>query len=176
MALLRPTPWMSQPQQACGIDWSNPNTKNLYFACDRFGINYTGRVASLGSNGTLTDKVTTKGLSRGGAGSGYFTGPPHRGIVTPDATGISIVGTFQLGATGQTNKYLAYELNTTTLKQAAIIFGYVANTLEFYCDNYSGTDPRTGSGIVSSRYLHDIPAICCRYWNTKRINPAMGNL
>jgi hypothetical protein len=32
MALLRPTVWTQQPQQAVGIDWSNPITRGLQFA------------------------------------------------------------------------------------------------------------------------------------------------
>ena len=32
MALLRPSVWTKQPQQACEIDWSNPITRGLYSA------------------------------------------------------------------------------------------------------------------------------------------------
>jgi len=58
----------------------------------------------------------------------------------------AIMVAFQLNATGQANKYLV--MDGSGLSQSAIILGYVANTIEFFAQGYSGSDPRPGSQIA----------------------------
>jgi hypothetical protein len=58
----------------------------------------------------------------------------------------AVVIAFQLNATGQTQRYLV--MDGASADQAAVIYGYVANTVEFFAQGYTGSDPRTGSGIV----------------------------
>jgi len=45
----------------------------------------------------------------------------------------------------QTNKYLWVEIKSS---QAALLWEYASDSVEFYTNGYSGTDPRTDSGIV----------------------------
>lgn len=61
----------------------------------------------------------------------------------------TICGWFRSDSTTQTDKYLfqAHQLNVAN-QQWAVIYEYVNNTVEFFADGFTGTDPRTSSGLT----------------------------
>jgi hypothetical protein len=58
----------------------------------------------------------------------------------------------------QTNRYLLSKLNTAQNdNNYSVIWEYVNNTVEFYAGGFSGTSPRTGSGmVISDTNMHHI--------------------
>lgn len=70
-------------------------------------------------------------------------------LIAKNNTKFSVCFTFQLNALAQANKYIA-QTKDGSASQAAVIFGYVANSVEIYSVGFTGTDPRTGSQIVVS--------------------------
>lgn len=91
-------------------------------------------------------KVSSIGIGASqNSGSNYWrTNLLGRTIGTGNQFAVMVA--FQLNATGQASKYLVMDGSGTT--QSAIILGYVANTIEFFAQGYSGSDPRPGSQIV----------------------------
>lgn len=86
------------------------------------------------------------GMGVSQAGGNNLWGVTAPGRIIGSGNQFAVVLAFQLNATGQTSRYLAIEGASTT--QTAIIYGYTANTVEFFAQGYSGADPRSGSGIV----------------------------
>lgn len=145
--IINSTSWTSQPQQAVGIDWSNPITRGLAAALNYSGFDNVGGL-TLSRSGTLSVSPTSAGLSSGSSGTAYFS-LSTRNIVAPTNTAFSVVGTFRANNATQTNKYIAYLRDSGgTGNQAAVIFGYVANKIEFFAPQFTGADPRTGSQIT----------------------------
>lgn len=141
------SPWTSQPQQAVGIYWGNPITRGLAAAFNYSGFDNVGGLA-LSRSGTLSVLPTSAGLSSGSSGTAYFS-LATRNIVAPTNTAFSVVGTFRVNNAAQTNKYIAFLRDGGGAgNQAAVIFGYVANKIEFFAPQFTGADPRTGSQIT----------------------------
>lgn len=78
MALLRPTVWTQQPQQACEIDWSNPITRGLVIAATPVGNTMRDAVsgALMTTSGSPTSAVNQSGrvlkTVSGSSQYGYF--------------------------------------------------------------------------------------------------------
>ncbi len=87
----------------------------------------------------------------GSAGTGHFTNSntADRRYVAVNNTSFAIVGTIASRNLAQTNAYLAFIRDGGGGgNQAAVLYEFVNNTVEFFAPNFTGSDPRTGSGIV----------------------------
>jgi hypothetical protein len=84
------------------------------------------------------------GVSQNGGNNTWTVGAKGKTIGVGNQFAVAVA--FQLNATGQTQKYLV--IDGASADQSAVIYGYTANTVEFFAQGYTGTDPRTGSGIV----------------------------
>lgn len=146
----------SQPQINTPIDYSNPINVGLqsFISFNRREINSIGRT-QLSRVGTgLTPNQTTMGMGiSSNGGTNYFTAATGTKLVCAD-TKFSVLLTIKLNATGQTNTYAVFErASSGTGTQSAVIYGYTSNQFEFYSPGFSGSDPRTGSGITVSDLL-----------------------
>jgi len=142
----------SQPQDACGVDWSGVPAPSFLWAVlngsERSVIGETSSRQGAGTHALLPTQAGI-GLSSNGAAN-YIRIANNQNIVAPSSNAFTVMQVIRLNATGQTNKYSAIQFRraTTPSSQQAIIYGFAANTFEFYSDNFTGTNPRTGSGIV----------------------------
>jgi hypothetical protein len=93
-----------------------------------------------------TVRVTPQGIgvSQNGGNNTWTVGAKGKTIGVGNQFTVAVA--FQLNATGQSQKYIV--MDGASADQTAVIYGYVANTVEFFAQGYTGTDPRTGSGIV----------------------------
>jgi hypothetical protein len=137
----------SQPS-GCVIaasDWRALGLQNLtmFGAADIDAANPVGFTRS-GTGHTLKANAFGVGVSQNGGNNTWTVGAKGKTIGVGNQ--FAVVVAFQLNATGQTQKYLV--MDGASADQTAIIYGYVANTVEFFAQGYTGTDPRTGSGIV----------------------------
>lgn len=114
-----------------------------------------------------TDVAGRSGLSRVGTGHALSATPAGLGVSQNGGANVwqtntlgqtvgagphfTVMLTFRLNSLGQTQKYLVVDGSST--RQAAVIYGYVANAVEFFSSGHSGTDPRTGSQIVINDLL-----------------------
>ena len=76
MALLRPSVWTQQPQQACKIDWSNPITQGLAIAVmpNANGARELTLSTPSAKVGSSSNSVGSRGVaSIGSGGANYFT-------------------------------------------------------------------------------------------------------
>lgn len=81
--------------------------------------------------------------------------------VTVPLDGTAGPWTFQVwvksASTAQTNAYLAQASDSGGTDQSAVIYEFVDDTVEFFSANYTGTDPRTSSGLtVADTNCHQI--------------------
>jgi hypothetical protein len=145
-AIILPHRWKSQPQYPVEIDFSNPLSKGLTTFIDGHGNSLLPPVVS-SKNLSFSRKYTNKGvlLSNNGSAVNVITGGQVAGSSGPSFT---ILGQISLNTTGQTNKYLAIDRNTSTNNQNAIIYGYSSNSLEYFSTGYTGSNPRTGTGLT----------------------------
>lgn len=60
----------------------------------------------------------------------------------------TLVFWFKAASLGQSNTYIWQTAVDAGGGQIAAIFEFVDDTIEFYCDNFGGSDPRPSSGIV----------------------------
>lgn len=92
-----------------------------------------GENASVQNNGTAYLSTTSIG--------------PLSGVTSP----FTIAFWLKLNTLAQSSTYLiqSYRRNSPN-DQWAIIYGYTTNTVEFFSVDFSGTDPRTSSGITLS--------------------------
>lgn len=145
--LINKIPWTQQPQVPVGIDWGNPVTRGISSAFNYSGFDAVKGLA-LSKTGDLVVSPTTCGLSNGSSGTAYFS-LATRNIVAPTNTAFSVVGTIKLNNASQTSKYIALLRDGGgTGNQAAVVFGYVANKVEFFAPQFTGSDPRTGSQLT----------------------------
>jgi hypothetical protein len=105
-----------------------------------------------GAGHVLQPTTAGVGLSSN-AGVNYVQIANNAYVIAPSSSAFTVMQVIRLNATGQTNKYSAIQFRSSiggggTNCQQAIIYGYTANSFEFYTDNFTGSDPRTGSGIV----------------------------
>jgi len=75
-------------------------------------------------------------------------------VQIPDSDSLDLVSNFTISVwfkptvLSQTSRYVLSKLNAGATDNAyAIIWEYVNNQVEFYASNFTGTDPRTGSGM-----------------------------
>lgn len=136
---------VGQPQQAVGVDWSRSGpriTSITNFAAGRVGSNQSWSPSGTGvSVGAANGEVGVIGQGAGG-----FSASNPVTIATPGVTPFAVLLRLRLNSTGQTNKYALIQRDATS--QAAIIYGFVAGTFEFYAESFTGSNPRTGSGIA----------------------------
>lgn len=91
MALLRPSVWTQQPQQACEIDWSNPITRGLVYAFKPDGTPRSNgavspiRSAFLSSNGSDLIQITSAGVGFSSNGFNELTHSLSRVAATASA-------------------------------------------------------------------------------------------
>lgn len=105
-------------------------------------------LARVGTGHTFQATPVGLGVSSNG-GTNYFSTPVGTQLVAASANSFAVVLRIRLNATGQSNTYAVFErLLSGTGDQNAIIYGYSANQFEFYGPAFSGSDPRTGSGIT----------------------------
>ena len=147
MLIPRRTVRTSQPQVPVGIDWSNPICRGLATCIDKNWRSLIPTSSIFINTNTFSQKPTRNGLLLSNNGSGFLTVSAGN-VAAPAGNNFTLIGLVALNATGQTNKYLSSDLNTSLDKQTSIIYGYVANTVEFYTDNFTGSDPRTGSQLT----------------------------
>lgn len=130
-------------------------TDNLvaYWSLDEASGNATDQIGSF----TLTDTNTVGSATGVVSNCRLFNGtdeqfektgttPPLNGSNGP----FTISFWFKTVSTSQSNKYLYSATSADGLNQTSIIYEYVNDKVEFYSANYTGTDPRTGSGITIS--------------------------
>lgn len=134
---------LSQPWQALGLE-----NATLFQAADIETANTTG-LSRVGAGHSVQVTRAGLGVSQNGGSNMWQTSAIGRLIGTGPQFAVML--TFQLNALGQTQKYLAIEGQST--RQAAVIYGFVANTVEFFSQGHSGTDPRAGSQIVINDLL-----------------------
>jgi hypothetical protein len=137
----------SQPS-GCVIaasEWRALGLQNLtmFGAADIDAANPAGFTRS-GTGHVLKANGLGVGVSQNGGNNTWTVGAKGKTIGVGNQ--FAVVVAFQLNATGQTQKYLV--IDGASADQSAIIYGYVANTVEFFAQGYTGSDPRTGSGIV----------------------------
>lgn len=99
--------------------------------------------------------VTRSGLGVSQAvGSNYWV-TDNKCLPTGNVWAMAL--TFKMNTTGQTNRYLVCDRHSGTGEQTAIIYGFVANTVEFFASSYTGSDFRPYSAItVSDTLVHTI--------------------
>lgn len=140
-----------QPQIGAPLDYKNPIFKELASF-----ITFNGREKDLFGNTKLSRsgsgliaQATTAGMGMSSnGGSNYFTSATGVKLVCAGVK-FSILLTIKLNATGQTNTYAVFDrASGGTGTQNAILYGYTSNQFEFYSPGFSGSDPRTGSGIT----------------------------
>ena len=115
-------------------------------------------VGSLGLTGSGTfagSLVTPIGIGISNAGTGYWSASSGGKVIGGD-TSFAFALTLQLNATGQLNTYVAYERNSVTSNQAALLYGYVANTFELYTPNASVDFRPLSSVVVADTLPHTI--------------------
>ena len=142
--------WRVQPPAGTGVNWQHPIAKYLTLLVDGTGRDVTTGTF-LSSSGSIDKAATTKGIGTGSLGTGYYSNSStlDRRFVANNNTRFAIIGTIASRDLLQTNKYLAFLRDTGGVgNQAAVIFEYVDNTIEFYAFGYTGSNPRTGSGII----------------------------
>lgn len=108
-----------------------------------------------GNNGTPTSTslgATGKFLTAGNFdGSNSYIEVPDSATNRP-SNNFTFSLWFKSNSTSQTNKYILSRNDSACAgtDQAAIIYNFVANQVEFYSVNYTGTSPRTGSQLTIS--------------------------
>lgn len=150
MSIIQRVPWTVQPQSPARPNYGSPLASGLQILVDSFGYDATSG-ALLARSGTLDRRPTNKGVGIGSGGSAYFTNAStvDRRYVCVNNTSFTIIGTIASRNLAQTNTYLAFIRDGGgTGNQAAVIYEFVNNTVEFYAPAFTGSDPRTGSGIV----------------------------
>jgi hypothetical protein len=143
------TPWTRQPQRPVEIDqkWLSLGLVTLL---DANGRNLVRGGISGVDVGSFSPRATNKGIGQSNGGAAYKTISGNFGdLIAPTNTSFTVVGVFAPNATGLTNTYLAQHSSGGS-SQAAIIYGYTANSIEFYAPSFTGSDPRTGSSLVVS--------------------------
>ena len=106
-------------------------------------------------------KVATRrgiGLSNASGGNLVGAGNFRRAFAVND-TSFTVVGVIANQLSGASSRYFAQIYNGAG--QAAVISGYVADTIEFFATSYTGTDPRPGSQMVVTDNLPH--AFCYTY-------------
>lgn len=93
---------------------------------------------------------TLVGIGAANGGTGRLQASNLTVVAPPSSADFAVLLQFALNATGQTNKYAVYQKHSFSFDQTAIIYGYVANSFEFYTSGHGGSDPRTGSQIAVS--------------------------
>lgn len=132
------------PTQATTIDRSGALAQNLDWVTTFGGYEITqqGKAIYTRAGSGLVPQYSTLGQGLATAGTGYWTtGSP---ILVGNNWAVLI--SLQFTSTGQSNRYLSHD--NGGLGQNAIIYGYVANTVELFATYYTGTDPRSASAIV----------------------------
>jgi hypothetical protein len=144
-------PWDSQPQEAVEVNSDLPAPSFLWGFNGGAERSIVGNASTRVGAGTHTVVPTAAGigLSSNNA-SNRIQIADNQNIVAPTSTAFSVLQLIRLNSTGQTNRYSAIQFRRGSPPdtQQAIIYGYSANAFEFYTDNFTGTDPRSGSGIV----------------------------
>jgi len=114
------------------------------------------------NNGTLTNGPTFAASQ--GKYAMSFDGVNDY-VIIPDSNSLDITNTFTISfwfkplVLNQTNTYLISKPKTTNDddNSFSVIWEYVDNTVEFYSGDFTGTNPRTGSGIsVTDTNMHHI--------------------
>jgi hypothetical protein len=138
----------NQPQgrAIAGSEWRGLGLANYnLFQASDFDAAGPNALSRNGTSHALKASAFGLGVSQNGSANFWTTGGIGR-LISPGGNQFAVMLTFQLNTTGQASRYLLIEGSGTP--QTAVIYGYVANTVEFFVQGYGGTDPRTGSQIV----------------------------
>ena len=117
------------------------------------------------NTGTLTSMSQSTSPVIGKIGQGLYFDGSNDYVSVADANSLDLANNFTISVwfkpavLTQTNRYLLSKLKTGTDVDNAysIIWEYVDNTIEFYSGDYTGTAPRTGSGIsISDTSWHHV--------------------
>lgn len=106
---------------------------------------------------------SARGVGRGGigligAGSNEIAAPAGYGGWAGNSKW-GVILTFRLRSASQTNTY-AWRQDVSGGAQVALIYGYTSQQFELFSNGYSGTDPRSGSGItVADTDVHTLAYI-----------------
>lgn len=150
MSIIQKTPWTRQPQFPVAIDpkWINAGLVALF---DQNGRNLVDQKLSLADVGTFTKRFTASGIGLSNGGTAYKTASGSiANLIAPRDTAFTVLGVVAPNTTGLTNTYFAQQSGTN---QIGVIYGYVANSIEFFAPGFTGSDPRTGSALVISDAL-----------------------
>ena len=146
-------PWDSQPQEVVEVnDTLKPYLTGFFHPSGRVDlatgapVNWTGAAAAAGFGpggaaiiGSGSNEVATT-VDWGG-----WSGKSKWGALLR----------FRLRSTSQTNTY-ALKIGSGG-EQNAILYGYASQQFEFFATGYSGTNPRTGTGIsVADQNVHTL--------------------
>jgi hypothetical protein len=103
----------------------------------------------LSQNGTVGSAAGLVGDCRTFNGSSQYLEGTVGAVPFDGAAGPwTLVFWFESGSISQIETYILMSASDVGgTDQAGVIYEYVNNTIEFYSANYSGTDPRTDSGI-----------------------------
>lgn len=160
--LASPRPYRGrQPNGVVWLNKRNPLSRGMV-AGWLFGSNYGADLSGNGNWGALNVAPTVIALPTGNALK--FNGTNNYVLVAESAplrftNSFTILFGFQTASTTQTNAYVMARNNATSggAHQTAVIYGFVANTIEVFALGFTGTDPRTGSGIsVNDNLSHQI--------------------
>ena len=160
--------WTQKPPAGSMLDRGHPLARGVtaYWLFNEGGGNQAFDIAGRAADSVFTDNPTTHpawAAGRRGAAfraDGFHT---YADIVDRPAVRLTTAWTLEawvrLPATGQTNCYAIAKNDTGGTNQWAIIYGFVANTYEFFAagTGFSGSAPRSNSQIVvADTNLHHI--------------------
>lgn len=139
------------PLRAANFRSTSPNlassglSSGLRFAIhDYQNIELVKKTAIAASSGTVTGGPYGPALSYNGSSQGLSVNASS-GDYPTWGNSFTIALILRVGNTAQTNTYV-FQAGALG-GQAAIIYGFVANSFEAFSDTFSGTNPRTGSQI-----------------------------
>ena len=150
-------PWTAQPPEGIRANLAYP----LTCLVDYSGRDLTSNRVSFAKSSTAMARAPTRsgiGLSNASGGNLVGSGDLRRAFAVNNNS-FTVFGIFSNQLSGVSSRYFAQMYDGTN--QAAVISGYVADTIEFFAPGYTGTDPRPGSQITVTDNLPH--AFCYTY-------------
>ena len=175
MALLRPTPWTTQPQQACEIDWSNPICRGLAFAILpsskgtsnlNIGVTKHGSIATNSIPDTRS-RTTTSPFTIFAMGIFYSSTANNPSLFSSPASWNSLsdnagcqlfrlhdTGDLAFGIWNNNNQVLTIAGVSPVGKQLSLVGSYDGTTARFYSDgNLAVSAASSGCRVVAGNVV-----------------------